>query len=126
MLAVIRCVRVAMDNETTQVNTDISPAEPSTRKKFIIWALFTSVPIAAGLVVQVVLDSTFGLGVMYLVAGLLLLTLVAFKWNWFKKYIPGLMNKVRVSGERSTRFQYRFLGTFFIVLGMVWVVLGVI
>jgi len=127
MLVVIRCVRVAMDNENTAPEKpDISIAEPSTRKKLIIYVLIVSVPIAAGLVAQVVLDTPLSMAVMYLVAGLLLLTLVAFKWNWFKKYMPGLMNKVRVSDERSARKQSRFMSVFFIVLGIVWVVLGVI
>ena len=108
-----------MDNETTQVNTDMSPAEPSTREKCIIWALIISVPIVAGLVALVLKDATLGLGVMWLIAGLILLPLVTYRWNWLKKY-------VKASGERPARTQLLILSAFFTVVGIVFTVLGVL
>ena len=121
-----------MDQNPSEVNTDTSPAEPSTRKKCIIWALIISVPIAAGVVAMVLKDAssrygsggTLGLGVMWLVAGLILLPLATYKWDWYKKYSPGVMSKVKASGERSARKQYLILPAFFTVFGIVFTVLG--
>ena len=112
-----------MDNDTTQVNTDISPAEVSTRKKLIIFALILSVPIAIGVVVMVLANVALSIGVMWLITGLILLPLITYKWNWFKKYTWRARGNVKGYGERSYRL---ILPVFYTVLGIVFTVLGVL